>query len=85
VRGYILDVFAPDWDQPVRIEFFSDEIESIRRFDLQTQRSLEKLTEIDLTRLQPYECVGASLLDYFSPDVPIVLVEPAAMQEQRDS
>ena len=83
VRGYILDVYAPDWDQPVRIEFFDDEIESIRRFDLQTQRSLEKLKEIDLTRLQPYECVGASLLDYFSPDVPIVLVEPAAMQEQR--
>ena len=85
VRGYILDVFAPDWDQPVRIEFFSDEIESIRRFDLQTQRSLEKLSEIDLTQLQPYECVGASLLDYFSPDIPIVLVEPAAMQEQRNS
>ena len=85
VRGYILDVYTPDWDQPVRIEFFDDEIESIRRFDLQTQRSLEKLTEIDLTRLQPYECVGASLLDYFSSDIPIVLVEPAAMQEQQNS
>jgi transcription-repair coupling factor (superfamily II helicase) len=78
VRGYILDLFAPDWDQPVRIEFFNDEIESIRRFDLTTQRSLEKLSEIDLTRLQPYECVGASLLDYFSPSIPIVLVEPTA-------
>jgi transcription-repair coupling factor (superfamily II helicase) len=80
VRGYILDIFAPDWEQPVRIEFFNDEIESIRRFDLATQRSLEKMNEIDLTRLQPYECTGASLLDYFSPSVPIVLIEPAAMQ-----
>lgn len=79
VRGYILDLFAPDWEQPVRIEFFNDEIESIRRFDLTTQRSLEKMTEIDLTRLQPYEFVGASLLDYFPPSTPIVLVEPAAM------
>jgi len=78
VRGYILDLFAPDWEQPVRVEFFNDEIESIRRFDLTTQRSLEKITEIDLTRLQPYECIGASLLDYFSPSVPIVLVEPAS-------
>ena len=77
VRGYILDLFAPDWEQPVRIEFFNDEIESIRRFDLTTQRSLEKITEIDLTRLQPYECAGASLLDYFSPSTPIILVEPA--------
>ena len=73
VRGYILDLFAPDWDQPIRIEFFNDEIESIRRFDLTTQRSLEKLSEIDLTRIQPYECVGASLLDYFSSSTPIVL------------
>ena len=81
VRGYILDVFAPDWEQPVRIEFFNDEIESIRRFDLTTQRSLEKITEIDLTRLQPYEFVGASLLDYFSPSTPIVLIEPEKMEQ----
>ena len=80
VRGYILDLYAPDWEQPVRIEFFNDEIESIRRFDLTTQRSLEKITAIDLTRLQPYEFTGASLLDYFLPSTPIVLIEPAAMQ-----
>ena len=83
VRGYILDLFAPDWDQPVRIEFFNDEIESIRRFDLTTQRSLETMTAIDLTRLQPYECTGASLLDYICASTPIVLVEPTAMQECR--
>jgi len=83
VRGYILDLFAPDWDQPVRIELFNDEIESIRRFDLGTQRSLEKMTEIDLTRLQPYECTGASLLDYFSSTTPIILVEPAAILGQQ--
>jgi len=82
VRGYILDLFAPDWEQPVRIEFFNDEIESIRRFDLATQRSMEKLSEIDLTRLQPYESTGASLLDYVSSTTPIVLVEPSAMQER---
>jgi len=79
VRGYILDLFAPDWEQPVRIEFFNDEIESIRRFDLTTQRSLEKIQEVDLTRLQPHECAGASLLDYFPSSTPIVLIEPVAM------
>ena len=82
VRGYILDLFAPDWEQPVRIEFFNDEIESIRRFDLTTQRSLEKISKIDLTRLQPYEFTGASLLDYLPSSTPIVLIEPAAMQAQ---
>jgi len=80
VRGYILDLFAPDWEQPVRIEFFNDEIESIRRFDLTTQRSLKKIPEIDLTCLQSYECVGASLLDYFPPSTPIVLIEPDKME-----
>jgi len=80
VRGYILDLFAPDWEHPVRIEFFNDVIESIRRFDLTTQRSLENLQEIDPTRLQPHECAGASLLDYFPVSTPIVLVEPETMQ-----
>ena len=75
VRGYILDLFAPDWEQPVRIEFVDDKIESIRRFDLTTQRSLERIAEIDLTRLQPHECVGASLLDYFPKSTPIVLFD----------
>jgi len=74
VRGYILDIFAPDWELPVRIEFFNDEIESIRRFDLATQRSLEKIAEIDLTQVQPQDCIGSSLLDYFPPSTPIVLI-----------
>ncbi|MDR3197423.1 MAG: hypothetical protein LBU34_06085 [Planctomycetaceae bacterium] len=76
VRGSIFDLFAPDWKQPVRVEFFDDEIESIRRFDLATQRSLEKVNKIDLTRLLPDEAVGASLLDYLPPTSPIILVEP---------
>ena len=43
VRGGIVDIFAPDWDGPVRVEFFGDEIESIRRFEISSQRSLESL------------------------------------------
>ena len=38
-RGGILDVYSPEADRPVRLEFFGDEIESIRRFDPETQRS----------------------------------------------
>ncbi len=48
-RGGILDIFAPDWFDPVRIEFFGDEVESIRRFEVATQRSLESLESIDVT------------------------------------
>lgn len=42
VRGDILDIYPPDRAEPLRIEFFGDEIDSIRRFDPQNQRSLEK-------------------------------------------
>lgn len=39
LRGGILDVYSPEADRPVRIEFFGDEVESIRKFDPATQRS----------------------------------------------
>src|SRR6201996_3879303 len=43
LRGGILDVYSPEMDRPVRIDFFGDEIESIRRFDPDTQRSASTL------------------------------------------
>ncbi len=44
-RGGILDVYSTEADRPVRIEFFGDEIDTIRRFDPETQRSLSALDE----------------------------------------
>ena len=45
IRGGILDVFAAENARPLRIEFFGDEIESIRRFDVESQRSVMKISE----------------------------------------
>ncbi|MDP2856832.1 MAG: transcription-repair coupling factor [Bacillota bacterium] len=42
-RGGILDVFAPDMDNPARLELFEDMVDSIRHFDLGTQRSVDSL------------------------------------------
>ena len=42
-RGGILDVFPAGAEEPLRIEFFGDEVESIRRIDLATQRSIERV------------------------------------------
>src|ERR1700723_3319368 len=50
-RGGILDVYSPEADRPVRIEFFGDEIESIRKFDPETQRSQSGLDEAQLLPL----------------------------------
>jgi transcription-repair coupling factor (superfamily II helicase) len=44
-RGGILDVYGPEMDRPVRIDFFGDEIETIRKFDPETQRSQTALDE----------------------------------------
>ncbi len=44
-RGGILDVYSPEMDRPVRVEFFGDEIETIRKFDPETQRSQSGLDE----------------------------------------
>ncbi|MGP8224775.1 MAG: transcription-repair coupling factor [Terracidiphilus sp.] len=50
-RGGIMDVYSPESDRPVRIEFFGDEIETIRKFDPETQRSQSGLDEAQLLPL----------------------------------
>jgi len=51
LRGGILDVYPPEADRPLRIEFFGDEIESIRKFDPATQRSSHPADEAVLLPL----------------------------------
>jgi transcription-repair coupling factor (superfamily II helicase) len=54
VRGGILDVFPVEASRPVRIEFFGDEIESMRSFDVETQRSVVKVGETTLLPMVEY-------------------------------
>lgn len=49
IRGGIIDLFAPDASEPVRIELFGDEIESLRAFDPITQQKVRDLSEVTLT------------------------------------
>jgi transcription-repair coupling factor (superfamily II helicase) len=48
-RGGIVDIFPPALPRPIRIEFFGDEIESLRSFDPASQRSLEPLDQVIIT------------------------------------
>ena len=48
VRGGIIDVFSFSNDEPYRIEFFGDDVDSLRTFDVETQLSLEKLNKISI-------------------------------------
>lgn len=49
VRGGIIDLFPPGSDAPIRLDFFGDTLDAIRRFEPETQRSKGQITEIELT------------------------------------
>lgn len=48
VRGGLVDIFPPGADEPVRLDFFGDSLESVRAFDPETQRTTRQLTRFDL-------------------------------------
>lgn len=47
-RGGIIDLFPPGAEHPIRLDFFGDELESIRTFDAHSQRSIERLNQVTL-------------------------------------
>src|SRR5215208_2619142 len=53
-RGGILDIWTPAEKLPVRLDFFGDEIETIRKFDPASQRTIEKLDSILITPAREY-------------------------------
>ncbi|MBE9520542.1 MAG: transcription-repair coupling factor, partial [Proteobacteria bacterium] len=48
IRGGIIDIFAPGYDSPLRLDFFGDTVESLRSFEPISQRSLAELNEADI-------------------------------------
>jgi transcription-repair coupling factor (superfamily II helicase) len=85
-RGGILDVFSPDAEAPYRLEFFGNEIESIRQFSPETQRSLGDVAAIEITaqgqRTAGPEMLRGHLCDYLPPQSWTMLVELGDLEEQ---
>ena len=70
VRGGIIDVFSFSNDNPYRIEFFGNEVDSIRSFDVETQLSIErqkKITIIPNVENKFFQENRESFLDYINP------------------
>src|SRR4051812_6962519 len=86
LRGGILDVFPPDAAEPVRVEFFGDEIESIRPFDAETQRSLDRWDQATITASLPLDVTDPASLGHAADALPegtwVVLVEPTDLREE---
>ena len=84
-RGDIVDLFVPGETHPFRIQFFGDDIESIRRIDIGTQRSIETLTDISLTLMRDRDWLTdesrTDLLAYLPADTVILLDSPIEIQE----
>jgi transcription-repair coupling factor (superfamily II helicase) len=96
LRGGILDVFGFGSPEPARVEFFGDEIESIRQFDVLTQLSVGRAEEVRIlpvdVRFAPPAASGAapgeaagerrSLLDYLPPGAVIVHLDAKRTAEE---
>ena len=90
MHGGIVDVFPPDALDPIRIEFFGDEIESIREFDVETQRKVCDLQTVALTLVAPVAATDARsaessaghFVDSLSESAWVGLVELAELVEE---
>ena len=66
VRGFIIDVFPIDEENPIRIEFFDDEIESIRYFNPDTQKSISKIEEIKIKPFSEFLTIKNVVEEHFN-------------------
>ena len=89
VRGGILDIYPLTEEVPIRIEFWDDEIDSIRTFDVASQRSIENLDAITIYPASDFpeeELKRVSFLDYFPKEKTILFLdEPVRLIEKGNS
>jgi transcription-repair coupling factor (superfamily II helicase) len=83
-RGGILDIFSFDAEDPVRLEFFGDDVESIRPFSVGSQRSLSDTQEVRILAdsARGFAASRGHLIEHLAPNSWIVLVEPTELHEQ---
>ncbi len=83
VRGTIVDLFAADWASPVRMELIDGEADSLREFDVGSQRSRSEIRDIELTVLPSITTQEkGSLFEFLPADTLVLLHEPAKLNEQ---
>lgn len=74
VRGYIIDIFIVENEHPVRIEFFGNEIESIRYFNEEDQKSINEISKIEIFPFEEIETEQkSSLLEYMNSPVVVYI------------
>jgi transcription-repair coupling factor (superfamily II helicase) len=69
LRGGILDVFPPHLENPVRLEFFGDRVESLRSFDVDSQRSISTIRSVEIIPMREH-CYTAEAFQRWAEEVP---------------
>ncbi len=90
VRGGILDIFPLTEECPIRIELWDDEIDSIRSFDAESQRSIENLEEVYIYPAEELMAKGSEkgvgFAEYFSGENCVIFLdEPNRLKERADA
>ena len=85
VRGGILDIYPLTEELPIRIELWGDEIDSIRTFDTESQRSVESLSDILIYPAENKEMLSSyvSFLDYFPKEQSILMLDDPIRLSER--
>ena len=78
-RGGILDIWAPAEKLPVRLDFFGDEIETIRKFDPASQRTVENLESILITPAREFIGSGEQGMELSEFQIPLLHPQPASL------
>lgn len=83
-RGGIVDIYPINSNNPVRIEFFDNEIDSIREFDVDTQRSVKNISKCNILPLMRTDNTGTPdlFLNYLGESSTIILDEPLHVKEE---
>jgi len=86
VRGGIVDIYPLTVNEPLRLEFFGDIIESIRIFDINTQRSLKEIDSVSFTTPVTEITIdsGGKFFDYLNDDAIIIMNEPENIKNKLD-
>ena len=87
VRGGILDIFSPSMENPVRIEFFGDEVDSVRYFDAFTQVSYENAETVKIGPADEslsHKAKNTTVLEYFDENAIVFYDEPLSIAERKD-
>jgi transcription-repair coupling factor (superfamily II helicase) len=83
VRGGIVDIFSWQAARPIRIEYFGDDIESLREFDVDNQTSVRNLQHVEVL-LEAAENQTASVRDYVAADHLRIEIEPGEAGSDAD-